>query len=139
MFQVRKIIRFHHCDPAGIVFFPNYLVLCHEVVEEWFDSSAGLGIGFEHFTKQLGLGTPAVKVTTEYLVPSSYCDELTFELSVKKLGNSSMTLLIRAQVDGQERMRTELILVMAQLQPFKAVRISDDFRARMLSFMVEDA
>lgn len=135
MFQVRKTIRFHHCDPAGIVFFPNYLVLCNEVIEDWFDASTGLGIGYQYMLNELKFGMPAVKVTTEYLLPSSYGDELTFELSVKKLGNSSMTLLIRAQVAEQERMRTELTMVLAQLQPFKSVRIPDEFRIKMQPFM----
>ena len=32
-----KQIRFHHCDPAGIVFYPQYFVLMNELVEDWFD------------------------------------------------------------------------------------------------------
>jgi 1,4-dihydroxy-2-naphthoyl-CoA hydrolase len=27
-------VRFQHCDPAGIVFFANILVFCHEAYEE---------------------------------------------------------------------------------------------------------
>lgn len=34
MFTIEKLIRFHHCEPAGIVFFPQYLVLCNEGMEE---------------------------------------------------------------------------------------------------------
>ena len=26
-FECDKLIRFHHCDPAGIVFYPQYFVL----------------------------------------------------------------------------------------------------------------
>ena len=29
-------IRFAHCDPAGIVFFPQYLTLTNVLVEDWF-------------------------------------------------------------------------------------------------------
>ena len=29
IFERKKLIRFHHCDPAGIVFYPQYLVLCN--------------------------------------------------------------------------------------------------------------
>ncbi len=30
-------IRFSHCDPAGIVFFPQYLVMTNALVEDWFN------------------------------------------------------------------------------------------------------
>ena len=33
-FVVPVPIRFAHCDPAGIIFFPQYLVLFHGVVEQ---------------------------------------------------------------------------------------------------------
>ena len=33
-------IRFSHCDPAGIVFFPQYLVMTNALVEDWFNEGA---------------------------------------------------------------------------------------------------
>ena len=33
-FECDKLIRFHHCDPAGIVFYPQYFVLFNELVED---------------------------------------------------------------------------------------------------------
>jgi len=35
-FDMPVRIRFAHCDPAGIVFFPQYLVLTNALVEDWF-------------------------------------------------------------------------------------------------------
>ena len=35
-FDMPVRIRFSHCDPAGIVFFPQYLVLTNALVEDWF-------------------------------------------------------------------------------------------------------
>ena len=32
-------IRFSHCDPAGIVFFPQYLVMSNALVEDWFNEA----------------------------------------------------------------------------------------------------
>src|SRR5882757_7512024 len=123
MFRVEKTIRFHHCDPAGIVFFPQYLVLCHEVIEDWIEH--GLEIGFEHLLKTRGLGTPTVKLQTEFIARSSFRDRLSFDLTVLKLGNSSMTLAIRAHANGQDRIRAELVVVIAELATFRAVRIPD--------------
>ena len=36
-FQALRRVRFSDCDPAGIVFFPRYLVMLGGVVEEWFE------------------------------------------------------------------------------------------------------
>ena len=46
-FETDKLIRFHHCDPAGIVFYPQYFVLFNELVEDWFN--AGLKVDFAAF------------------------------------------------------------------------------------------
>lgn len=36
-FETDKLIRFHHCDSAGIVFYPQYFVLFTELVEDCFN------------------------------------------------------------------------------------------------------
>ena len=42
VFERDVLIRFSHCDPAGIVFFPQYLVMFNNHVEDWVTD--GLGI-----------------------------------------------------------------------------------------------
>ena len=37
-------IRFGHCDPAGIVYFPQYLVMLNGLLEDWFTD--GLGVSY---------------------------------------------------------------------------------------------
>lgn len=68
MFENNKQIRFHHCDPAGIVFYPEYFVLFNELVEDWFNE--GLGVDFSKFHMVERLGFPAVKIECEFLTPS---------------------------------------------------------------------
>jgi len=43
-FIATRVVRFADCDPAGIVFFPQYLVMLNTLVEQWFDE--GLRIPF---------------------------------------------------------------------------------------------
>ena len=43
IFEREQLIRFSHCDPAGIVSFPQYLVLVDGHVEDSFDDGLGLG------------------------------------------------------------------------------------------------
>ena len=30
------VVRFEHCDAAGIMFYPRFFALVNEMVEEWF-------------------------------------------------------------------------------------------------------
>jgi acyl-CoA thioesterase FadM len=84
MFVKEKQIRFQHCDPAGIVFYPHYFVLFHELMEDWFNE--GIGESYAGFVKQRGMGLPMVKVECEFLSPNSIGDTLALDLTVKRIG-----------------------------------------------------
>ena len=45
-FERELRIRFAHCDPAGIVFFPQYLVMVNNLVEDWVTDA--LGVPYAH-------------------------------------------------------------------------------------------
>jgi acyl-CoA thioesterase FadM len=34
-FVHEQLIRFSHCDPAGIVYFPRFFDLAHATMEDW--------------------------------------------------------------------------------------------------------
>lgn len=36
------LIRFAHCDPAGIVFFPRYLEMFNNLIEDWCRDELGV-------------------------------------------------------------------------------------------------
>ena len=132
-FVKNKRIRFSHCDPAGIVFYPRYAELCNEVVEDWFQEA--LGVDFHTFHEKLRLGLPVVRSTIDYLATSTYGDELTFRLQVKAIGNSSMNLHINASGNGQERIRADFRVVMMSMDSMRAVAISDDWREKFSVFL----
>lgn len=131
-FVTNKRIRFSHCDPAGIVFYPRYAELCNEVVEDWFREA--LGIDFHTFHEKLRLGLPVIRSTMEYLATSTYGDKLTFSLQVKAIGNSSMTLFITASCNNRDRIRAELKVVMMSMDSMRAVAIDDEWRDRFSAF-----
>ena len=133
MFERDKLIRFQHCDPAGIVFYPQYFVLFNELVEDWFKD--GLGVDFVELHMVRGLGIPMVRIECDFLAPSKLGDNLTLSLAVKKIGNGSLTLAISARsATGEERVRATLIIVLASLETRRAVTIPPDLRARLERF-----
>lgn len=129
LFERKKLIRFHHCDPAGIVFYPQYLVLCNELVEDWFDG--GLGVNFYNLHRELNRGVPMRHLEAEFLAPSVHGDELDFSLAVEKIGGSSMVLRIRAEKDGKLRFASRQTVVWVSIQGGpRPVAIEPEWRER---------
>ena len=133
VFKVKKNVRFSHCDPAGIVFYPRYAELCNEVIEDWFRDA--LGVTFHPLQEEMRLTIPAVRLEIEFLVPSTYGDLLEFTLRVIEIGNSSVQLEIIAWHGEEQRVRIRLKSVMVSLDDLRPLRIDDDWRARLAPYM----
>ena len=100
---VRFTVEFGDCDPAGIVFYPNFF--------RWMDAASrhylvAMGIPpWHHVADAPGLiGTPLVDVHATFRHPASYGDEITVETAVLEWRRTSFVLshIIR---------RAELVLV----------------------------
>jgi 1,4-dihydroxy-2-naphthoyl-CoA hydrolase len=65
-FEYLRTVRFADTDAAGVVFFANYLALCHEAYEE---SLAASGIELKGFFESTGVVVPVAKSEAEYLRP----------------------------------------------------------------------
>lgn len=87
MFIREEQIRFRHCDPAGIVFYPRYFEMVNDLVEDWFNE---LGMPFSEMHKSHGV--PTVEVSGKFLKPGRQNDLMKKRLRVSKIGNSSVTL-----------------------------------------------
>lgn len=133
VFECRKLIRFHHCDPAGIVFYPQYFVLFNELVEDWFND--GLKIDFAPFHTVERLGVPAVRVECDFLASSKVGDLLDFRLRVKRIGNSSLTLAVEAGAGAVTRVSATLTVVVASLESMRATPITPELRRKFEAYL----
>lgn len=136
-FSCDKLIRFHHCDPAGIVFYPQYFVLFNELVEDWFNQ--GLGVDFARYHTETSLGVPMGSVECRFIAPSKVGDTLRLFLTVKRLGGASLTLHVRGESLGQTRVEATLTLVQASLSSRRAVPFSADMRKRLEPYVEAQA
>lgn len=133
IFRCQKLIRFAHCDPAGIVFYPRYIELCVEAVEDWFNQ--GLGISFWALHEEHRLGIPAVHLDVNFISPSRHGDSLDFLLSVARIGKSSMTLDVIVECEGQRRFREQIVVVMVSLDTMRSVPITEAWHLKFSAFM----
>ena len=133
-FECDKLIRFHHCDPAGIVFYPQYFVLFNELVEDWFNQ--GLGIDFARLHVEDGLGIPMGSIECKFLSPSKVGETLRLSLSINRIGRSSMEMNVTGKSGDQVRVQATLTVVLASLKGMRSLPFPDDMRASLERYVV---
>lgn len=78
------------CDPADIVFYPNYMVWFDACITSLF-AAAGLPLP-ELFAAHKVVGIPVVDVKVKFLAASRFGDELRAVSSVTEFGRSSFVI-----------------------------------------------
>ncbi|MAN13131.1 MAG: 4-hydroxybenzoyl-CoA thioesterase [Dinoroseobacter sp.] len=125
------LIEWGDCDPADIVFYPNYF--------RWFDASTAA-----HF-RSAGLpkpklvtdynvvGFPMVDTRARFLVPSRYGDEVVIETRIAAFGRSSFEVehrLMRGDVLAVEGFEKRVLVAKsADGAGLKSVPVPEDIRA----------
>lgn len=128
-FQTTRTVRFADCDPAGIVFFPQYMVMLNTLVEEWFD--VGLQISYAALIGQRRIGLPTVRLEVDFTAISHHGDVLTQTLQIERLGRSSLSLQVEYLGGDELRLRARQVLVCTSLQTHRPIALPDDLRLAM--------
>lgn len=120
-------IRFSHCDPAGIVYFPHYFNMCNGLIEDWYTEE--LGVNYADLILHDRHGFPFVHVETDFRIPSRMGETLELTLLIEKIGRSSLTLVIVGHKDGIERLRARTVTAMMSLSSRRSVELPAALRA----------
>jgi 4-hydroxybenzoyl-CoA thioesterase len=134
VFTHDQLIRFAHCDPAAIVYFPRFFDLAHSTMEDWL--AEGVGFALSDMIRERRIGTPTVAINCDFIKPLRMGDQLRFELRVKKLGNASVDVDYVGTKDGIEHLHITQTLVFMDLDRAQAVSIPDDIRKGLEEFLV---
>ena len=132
-FTTQRKVRFQHCDPAGIVFYPRYFEMINSVVEDWFEEIVQRD--FNQLHVESGTGVPTAAIDTQFHAPSRLGERLTFELAVQAVGRSSLTLQITAYCGEQKRLTINSTLVYVDLNSGKPMPWTEAMRQH---FIVEN-
>lgn len=85
-FIKQEKIRFKHVDYAGIVFYPRFLEMLNDLVEDWFEEALDRPFSKMHETN----GIPTVDLKVQFRNAARIGETLTKKLWVKELKNSSI-------------------------------------------------
>ena len=128
----RHRVAFGDCDPAQIVFYPNYY--------KWFDTAAleffrACGIpAWRELEQSRGIiGAPLVKASARFAAPASYGDDLDIEVTVAEWRSRSFVMhytIRRGDTLIAEGEETRVFAVKDEGNPgrIKAIAIPEDLR-----------
>jgi 1,4-dihydroxy-2-naphthoyl-CoA hydrolase len=88
MHKFKKAINFYDCDPAGILFFGRIFEICHAAYEDLIGS---FNLKSDYWSNK-NFAVPIMHTEAEYLLPLKAGDNVTVEVAVCKLKNSSFEL-----------------------------------------------
>jgi 4-hydroxybenzoyl-CoA thioesterase len=86
-FSVSRELRFGDCDPSGIAYFPSYLNILNGVVEDFWTA---VGFPWTELMTVRKIATPTVHIDCQFSRPSFFGDQLTFQLTVGRVGRTSL-------------------------------------------------
>lgn len=127
IFTRSELVRFQHCDPAGIAFYPRYVEMVNATIEDWFGAVIGISFAEIHTTRETAI--PARSLEFDFRLPSRIGECLSFSLAIKKLGNSSITLDLTCCCEDELRFLATVTLVHVPKASFRSAPWPADFRA----------
>jgi 4-hydroxybenzoyl-CoA thioesterase len=96
-------IEWGQCDPAGIVFYPQYLIIFDISTGQLFERT---GLSASAMRKKYSIvGIPVVEVGARFLMPCRFDDDVVVESDIGEWGRSSFT--VRHRLLKEEKLAVE--------------------------------
>ncbi|MEW6706064.1 MAG: acyl-CoA thioesterase [Pseudomonadota bacterium] len=129
----RVLVQFGDCDPAGIVFFPNF--------SRWMDESS---LGFfmacgvppwRELVKTRGIvGTPLLEIHTRFLRPATYGETIEVHTTVEEWSAKTFRHRHRVTRDGEllcegTEVRAFVVRDPGNPERIKAIAVPEDIKA----------
>ena len=128
-------IRFGDCDPAGIVFFPNWFVIAHGTIEDLFRERLRIDFHGLHGTR--GIGTGFVHAAATFMRPGLMGDDVAMTPLVRQVGRASYAFDLHIHRGEEELARLDLVTATTNLASRTSVPVPDDLRAALLRYRAE--
>jgi acyl-CoA thioester hydrolase len=131
-FRHRLRVRYHECDPQGVVFNANYLAYCDIcLVELWREVVEGYaGMAAK------GIDVVVAEARIRFIAPLRFDHEVEMSLTITNLGTTSMQLEIAMDRDGETAAVAELAQVFIELESGKKISIPEEIRAALNKHLI---
>ena len=130
-------VRFSHCDPAGIVYFPHYFDMFNGLIEDWY--SEELKRDYASLVMGNRFGFPFVHIECDFKIPSKMGEVIDLTLLVERIGRSSLSIVIVCHRDGLIRLRARMVTAMMSLETRKPLPLPEALRAAIEDYQRKTA
>jgi 4-hydroxybenzoyl-CoA thioesterase len=139
-FTKQEKIRFKHVDYAGIVFYPRFLEMLNDLVEDWFEEALDRPFSKIHETN----GIPTVDLKVQFKQPARLGEVLIKKLWVIKLGGASVHCGFRFEDEnGKTCLEGEVTLVNVGISDdrgnIKAEAFNNNMKEKISKFVISNS
>ncbi len=129
-FIKQEKIRFKHIDYAGIVFYPRFLEMLNDLVEDWFEEVLERPFSKMHETN----GIPTLDLKVQFKNAARIGETLSKKLWVAELKSSSIVCGFQfTNQDGKTVLEGEVTLVNVKIQEDRQSIKAEPFNEEMKS------
>lgn len=132
-FRHQLRVRWGECDPQGVVFNAHYLAYLDMSVNELVRAA----LGSYQAMLDRGVDMVVAEVQLRFRAPARFDDELTLEIAVTNLGNTSIRTAHRISRNGDVAAEGTLRHVMVDPPTLKKTHIPDWLRQQLAPWMIE--
>lgn len=129
-FVHRLRVRFHECDPQGVVFNAHYFTYFDIALTEMWRAAFG---SYQSVVEQ-GTDVVVVEAAATYRAPARFDEEIDVELGVAQLGTTSMTTQTAIRRDGQLLVEGRLVHVFVDPSTMAKQEIPAHIRAGLEAY-----
>ncbi len=130
IFTKQEKIRFKHIDYAGIVFYPRFLEMLNDLVEDWFEEALNRPFSKMHETN----GIPTVDLKVQFKNAARIGETLSKKLWVAELKSSSIVCGFQfTNQDDKTVLEGEVTLVNVKIQEDRQSIKAEPFNEEMKS------
>ena len=138
IFTKQEKIKFKHIDYAGIVFYPRFLEMLNDLVEDWFEEALDRPFSKMHETN----GIPTVDLKIQFNSPARLGEVITKKLWVKELRNSSVLCGFQFVNENESTvLEGEVTLVNVSISEdrntVKSEGFSDEMKSKISKYIIE--
>jgi len=126
MYKYETVIRMHHTDAAGLVFYAEVFVLAHECYESFLEEQ---GMSLASMVTEGDYIAPIVHAKADLKAPMRMSDKITIEMELARTGKSSYELACKfTNEQGKITAETTTIHAVIDKETYKPVEIPESFK-----------
>ena len=129
-FVHRLRVRFHECDPQGVVFYAQYFAYVDVALTEMWREAFG------SYGEVVAAGTDVVVVEAgaTFRASARFDDDLDVELRIDRLGTTSMAMDTEIRRDGEVLVEGRIVHVFVDTATMAKQVIPDHMRASLETY-----